>query len=189
MATDRIISHNRAFHVINASALNTGSLINYSPDVVLKVYKIGFTNNILKSINTNSYLPKVFICKGVGRYEPVIPSDIYNCNSQDLLNGSIVHGAGGMPVGLANPEDTVNADVKSLFRVLYYTSEEPMLNGLQNVSWNKYMIMPQYNIVYEHNNPETQPITLRQNEGIFILNNFYIQANGYQDNYFEFTIE
>lgn len=190
METDRIISHNRAFHPVNASAMNVGTLINYSPDVIVKVYKIGFTNIMLKAINGNILLPKIFICTGVGRFDPTIPSDIYNYNSQDLINGNITHGASGMPVVSTNPENKIPCSTSKLFRLLYYYSDEQWLAGYQSIGfYSKYMNQPEYQIVYEHNNSETQPITLRQNEGIFILNNVYTQANSYQDNYFEFTIE
>lgn len=190
METDRIISHNRAFHAVNQSVLNVGTLINYSPTSILKVYKIGFTNIMLKSINGNILFPNIFICRDVGRFEPTIPSDIYNYNSQDKFDSNITHGSSGLPVVLTNPENTIPCSSVTLFRVMYYYSDEQWLAGIQNTGfYSKYMNMPEYQIVYEHNNSETQPITLRQNEGIFILNNVYTQANSYQDNYFEFTIE
>lgn len=190
VATDKIISHNRAFHPVNQSVLNVGTLINYSPSYIIKVHKIGFTNIMLKAINGNTLLPKIFICRGVGRFEPTIPSDIYNYNSQDVFDANIVHGASGLPVVLTNPEYTIPCTSKTLFRLLYYYSDETWLAGFQSSGfYAKYMVMPQYQIAYENNNLNTQPITLRQNEGIFILNNVYTQANSYQDNYFEFTIE
>ncbi len=191
MATDRIISHNRTFHNISSSVMNIGTLINYSPDIIVKVYKIGFSNAALKAFNANTLLAKTFICTGVTGFEPSIPSDILHTNSIDKFNGGIAHGSSGMPVVVTNPEDQIPCVTKKLFRAFYYYSEETLSSGWGGTYglYAKYLMMPEYQLVYECNNSHTQPITLRQNEGIFILNSVYTQSNKYTDTYFEFTIE
>lgn len=191
MATDRIISHNRSFHSVSSSVMNIGTLINYSPDIIIKVYKIGFSNASLKAFNANTLLANTFICTGVNGFEPVIPSDILFTNSNDKFNGGIAHGSSGMPVVVTNPENQIPCLTKKLFRTFYYYAEETLASGWGGTYglYSKYLNMPEYQLVYECDNTQTQPITLRQNEGIFILNSVYTQASKYTDTYFEFIIE
>ena len=191
MASDRFISHNRAYHLVSSSVMNIGTLINYSPDIIVKVYKIGFSNAELKAFNSNTLLANTFICTGVTGFEPTIPSDILQANSNDKFDGAIAHGSSGMPVVLTNPENQIPCVTKKLFRTFYYYSEETLASGWGGTYglYAKYLMLPNYQLVYECDNSQTQPITLRQNEGIFILNNVYTQSNKYTDTYFEFTIE
>lgn len=192
MATDRFISHNRAFHTVSASVLNIGTLINYSPDAIIKVYKIGFSNANLKGWNPNTLLAQTFICNGVRSFEPTIPSDIYNLNSDDIFDGNIAHGSSGLPVRtITNAELDIPCTTRNLFRNFYYYSDDTLASGWGSSAglYAKYLLMPQYQLIYECDNNQTQPIILRQNDGIFILNTVYTQANKYTNTYFEFTIE
>lgn len=171
--------------------MNIGTLINYSPDIIVKVYKIGFSNAALKAFNSNILLANTFICTGVNGFEPSIPSDILHTNSIDKFDGGIAHGSGGMPVVVTNPENKIPCVTKNLFRAFYYYTEETLASGwgVTNGLYAKYLMKPEYQLVYECDNSQTQPITLRQNQGIFILNSVYTQPNKYTDTYFEFTIE
>lgn len=189
MAVERFISHNRALIPVFASSMNVGTLINYSSDTVVKVYKVGYSLNALKSQNANIIAPKLYFVSGIGTFETTIISEIYPYESGSFLNGSIIHGSGGIPVS-ATPENEIKATSKTLLRRSYFYAV-PVYSYPSNIQGfsTKYLSTEANQVIYEHNNSDTQPLTLRQGDGLIIINDVYSQATGYVDNFFEFTTE
>lgn len=190
MAVERFISHNRIFIPYFQHSANVGTLFNYSPDVIIKVYKIGYSQAVSKSQNSNVFQPKLYYVTGLSTFNAMIPSEIQSYESSSRADGNIIHGSGGMIVSSISATASIPAQSANLLRRSYIQGDESLVYAIQNQSFTqKFMAIEAYQLIYECANTDTQPLTLRQNEGLVIINDVYTQINGFLNNYFEFTTE
>lgn len=189
MAAKRFISHNRSFIPFTSTTMSVGVLINYSPTEIIKIYKIGVDVNVMRTINSNDSPINLFYTQGTWNYETLIPSDIHSFELGSILSGNIVHGAGGMK-NSTTMIDIIPATIINILRRTAIHVDEPYIHSTTNSSMSSnYLTEESQMILYEHTNSDTQPITLRQNEGIFLINNVNAQVDHYLNNFIEFTIE
>lgn len=189
MAVERFISHNRIYIPYFQQSGNVGTLFNYSPDVIIKVYKIGYSQAVTKSQNANVFQPKLYYVTGLTTFNTNIPSEIQSYESSSRSDRNIIHGSGGMVV-TTTPTGSIPAQSTKLLRRSYIQGDDSVVYAIQNQSFTKkLMAIEAYQLIYECSNPDTQPLTLRENEGLVIINDIYTQINGFLNNYFEFTTE